>query len=489
VRLPENGDGVDMIQRLTGLVFSVLVVWSGTALAAESVAAADLGALLPIWSGLPFVGILLSIAFFPLFAPHFWHHHYPKVAAFWALIFAVPFVLHFGDPAIHEILHIYLVDYIPFIILLWSLFTVAGGILLEGTLAGTPLVNTLLLLTGTLIASWTGTTGASMLMIRPVIRANAGRKSKTHIIVFFIFLVSNVGGSLTPLGDPPLFLGFLHGVPFFWTMKLVPEMGFVMLILLSLFYLLDTWVWRRDQRDGTLASASSNGSVPLRLRGAHNLLFLAGVVAGVLLSGILHLGSYRLLGVHLEWQNLLRDGLLILMGLLSLLTTRKTIRQGNDFNWGPIKEVGYLFAGIFMTIIPALAMLRAGSQGALGFIINAVREPWHYFWASGALSSFLDNAPTYLTFMNTELGYFFPGLPESQAVAGLIAQHGLYLKAISCGAVFMGANTYIGNAPNFMVRAIAEEQGIRMPSFFGYMVYSIGILIPIFILTTFLFFV
>ncbi len=449
--------------------------------------AVNLGEVLPLYSVIPFVGILLSIALFPLLAPKFWHHHFGKVSAFWALVFAIPFLIAHGQPALHEILHIYLIDYIPFIILLWSLFTVAGGILLEGSLQGKPVTNMVMLLIGTVIASWTGTTGASMLLIRPILRANAGRKSKAHVIIFFIFLISNIGGSLTPLGDPPLFLGFLHGVPFFWTLSLFTETAFNVVLLLAVFFLIDTALYNRDLKAGHIQETSAE-VVPLRIRGLHNLIFLLGVVGGVLMSGILHLGQVTVLGVHMEIQNILRDLILVVMGLLSLKTTSKEIRQGNEFSWGPILEVAYLFAGIFMCILPALAMLRAGTHGHLAFIINAVKEPWQYFWITGALSSFLDNAPTYLTFMNTALGNFFAGLPEKQAVAGLIAEKAIYLKAISTGAVFMGANSYIGNAPNFMVRSIAEESGVKMPSFFGYMAWSVGILIPIFILTTFVFF-
>ncbi len=450
--------------------------------------AVNLGELLPVWSGLPFVGILLSIALFPLFAPHFWHHHFGKVSVFWALVFAVPFVISYGEPALHEILHIFLIDYLPFIILLWALFTVAGGLLVEGSLVGKPITNLTMLLIGTLIASWTGTTGASMLMIRPVLRANSKRKNKAHVIVFFIFLVSNIGGALTPLGDPPLFLGFLHGVPFFWTMKILPQTVFVAVSALLIFYIFDVILYKRELQDAPAESTVAEPVIPIRVRGLHNFLLLAGIVGAVLMSGMLHLGVISIWGIHLEIQNLLRDLLLVLIGVVSLKTTFAEIRSGNEFSWGPMQEVAILFAGIFMTIIPALAMLRAGAQGHLAFIINGVKEPWHYFWVTGGLSSFLDNAPTYLTFFNTSLGNFYPGLPESQAVAKLLAEHPIYLKAISCGAVFMGANTYIGNAPNFMVRSIAEEAGVKMPSFFSYMLYSLLILIPLFVLTSLIFF-
>jgi Na+/H+ antiporter NhaD/arsenite permease-like protein len=355
----------------------------------------------------------------------------------------------------------------------------------------------LFLFIGTVIASWIGTTGASMLLIRPVLRANEDRKNKVHIIVFFIFLVSNIGGSLTPLGDPPLFLGFLHGVPFFWTLNLIRPMLFTSGILLALFYIFDVRLYRQEQAARMKATievatrdlpAGDTSSPSLKIRGLYNVLFLVGVVGSVLMSGLLHPGSFPVLGIQLDLQNLLRDLLLLLMGALSLYFTPKTIRDGNGFTWFPIKEVAILFAGIFMTIIPALLMLKAGIAGNLGFIIKSVKEPAHYFWGSGILSSFLDNAPTYLTFLNTELGNFYPGMPEREAIHELIANKAVYLLAISCGAVFMGANTYIGNAPNFMVKSIAEESGIKMPGFFGYMAYSVLILIPIFILVTIIFF-
>lgn len=450
-----------------------------------------LGKVLPIWSALPFIGILLSIALFPLFAPEFWHHHFPKVSAAWALIFAVPFLIAYGGDAWYEIAHIYLIDYIPFIILLWALFTVAGGILLRGTMSGTPIVNTGILLIGTILASWMGTTGAAMLLIRPIIRANKARKAKMHTIIFFIFLVANIGGSLTPLGDPPLFLGFIHGVPFFWTFNILPHMILVSMMVLAVYFVMDTIIFKKELRkeNPEWDAQLKEEKVPLRLVGAHNFIFLAGVVGGVLMSGMLKLGSISVMGVHVELQNLLRDGILISMGLLSLKFTAWSLREENGFTWFAIKEVAYLFAGIFMTIIPALAMLKAGTEGSLAFVINAVKEPFHYFWITGILSSFLDNAPTYLTFLNTALGNFYAGMPELQAVHTLIAENAIYLKAISAGAVFFGANTYIGNAPNFMVKSIAEENGVNMPSFLGYMLYSAIILFPLFVIITLVFFI
>ena len=453
------------------------------------------GAKLPIWSIIPFVGILLSIAIFPLVLDsHFLVHHGGKMSLAWSLVFAIPYLVAFRGAAFYDILHIYLIDYIPFIILLWGLFAVAGGILVRGTLRGTPLVNTLLLLIGTAIASWVGTTGASMLLIRPLIRANAYRQNKIHLIVFFIFLVSNIGGSLTPLGDPPLFLGFLHGVPFFWTTTaLFPHMLFISVILIVLFFVIDTFMFKRE--GGVVPD--DGASEPIRVDGLFNLVFLLGIVAAVLMSGTAKWGEVNILGVHVAWQNIARDVLIVVMGLLSLRFTPFSgeLRQANEFSWEPIEEVAKVFAGIFITIIPALAILKAGENGVLRGLIGAIKEPMHYFWITGTLSSFLDNAPTYLTFFNTALGQLHlteAMVPEilSTPFDSLPKDHQIFvnlLTAISVGAVFMGANTYIGNAPNFMVKAIAEQSGIRMPSFFGYMLWSIGILVPLFVIVALVF--
>jgi Na+/H+ antiporter NhaD/arsenite permease-like protein len=448
------------------------------------------GEELPLWSVIPFAGILLSIALFPLIASHFWHEHFPKISAMWSLIFAIPFLIIYKGTALYEILHIYIADYIPFIILLWALFTISGGIYIRGTLKGNPAVNTILLLIGTALASWIGTTGAAMLLIRPVLRSNSWRRHKVHTIIFFIFTVCNIGGSLTPLGDPPLFLGFLHGVDFFWTLNnLIPHMSFAVVILLIMYFIFDTYFYAKEDK----SKMSNEEPEPFRIEGAHNFLFLAGVVAGVLFSGLVKIGTVNIFGIHTKIQFLLRDGFLILMGILSLIFTRKEVRESNEFTWFPIQEVAYLFAGIFMTIIPALAILKAGDKGSLAWLINSVKQPYHYFWITGILSSFLDNAPTYLTFFNTALGSFhaevLKNAGEANAVIELIKHNNIFLQAIAAGAVFMGANTYIGNAPNFMVKSIAEESGIPMPSFFGYLFkYAVPILIPIFILVTFVFF-
>ncbi len=450
----------------------------------------DLGTELPLWSVIPFAGILLSIALFPLLAGHFWHEHFPKISAMWALIFAIPFLIVYKSVALHEILHIYIADYIPFIILLWALFTVSGGIYVRGTMKGSPAVNTLILLVGTALASWIGTTGAAMLTIRPLMRSNAWRRHKVHTIVFFIFTVCNIGGSLTPLGDPPLFLGFLHGVDFFWTLtNLIPHMSFAVVILLIVYFIFDTFYYAKEDK----SKMGTEKPEAIRIEGGHNFIFLGGVVGGVLFSGLVEIGMVNVLGVHTKIEFLMRDGFLILMGILSIVMTKKETREANEFTWFPIQEVAYLFAGIFMTIIPALAILKAGEKGELAFLIKAVKEPAHYFWVTGILSSFLDNAPTYLTFFNTALGSFHAEVLKSSgeavAVLDLIKHNNIFLQAIAAGAVFMGANTYIGNAPNFMVKSIAEEAGIPMPSFFGYMFkYSVPILIPLFVIVTLVFF-
>ena len=450
-------------------------------------AAEELGALLPVWSALPFAGMLLSIALFPLLAPGFWHHHYPKVAAGWSAIVIVPFVLAYGGTALHELAHVAVVDYVPFIILLGALFTIGGGIYVRGGLRGTPAVNAAIMATGTILASWIGTTGAAMLFVRPLLRANRERRHRAHTIVFFIFLVANIGGALTPLGDPPLFLGFLHGVPFFWTFALWREVAFVAGAVLACYVAIDVVQWRRE--DELLRRRPETPREPLRIEGWHNFVFLGGVLGAVILSGTWDLGEVNVLGVQQQRQNLLRDGILVLMLAGSWWTTSSRIREENEYTWAPIREVAILFAGIFATIIPPLAMLRAGETGALAFVVHAVREPAHFFWASGILSSFLDNAPTYLTFLSTALGRLYPGVAERDAIHRLIAENHAFLQAIATGSVFMGANTYIGNAPNFMVKSIAEEAGVPMPSFFGYILwYSLPVLIPVFAVTTWIFF-
>lgn len=455
----------------------------------------SLGTLLPLYSAIPFVGMLLSIALGPVLAPHFWHHHFGKVSAVWAILVAIPLIIAYGGEGIHELLTVIIVDYIPFIVLLGALFTVSGGILLRTTLKGTPLINVIFLLVGAALSSIMGTTGSAALMIRPFIRINKHRKNLSFMVVFFIFIVANAGGSLTPLGDPPLFLGFLHGVPFFWTMKVLPIFITVLVLLIAIYYAFDTYYLRKELKEqggkaeaaARITSDSTSGKT-LEILGLNNIVLLIVVVGVILFSGSVKMSEISILGVHVGMQDLIRNIALVAVMVVSWVTTSKALRQENEYSWDPILEVAYLFFGIFLTMAPVLAILKAGEAGALGFITAAVKEPTHYFWVTGALSSFLDNAPTYLTFFNTALGQFYPGMAEPEAVALLLAEHPAYLLAISAGAVFFGANTYIGNAPNFMVRSIAEEAGVTMPSFFGYMKYSICILLPIFLLVTFIFF-
>lgn len=470
-------------------IISIIIFAANFVLASEgydvpSVPHVDGAALTILWT-IPFAGILLSIAIMPLIAPHFWHNNFGKVSFFWALTFIIPFLIVEGySITLYEVLHIVLLDYMPFIILLLSLFTISGGIRLKGTLVGTPVLNLIILLIGTILASWMGTTGAAMLLIRPLIRANQHREHKVHVIVFFIFLVANIGGSLTPLGDPPLFLGFLKGVDFFWTTTaMIKPMLFMVVSLSLIFYFIDSRFYNMEDHS---KKPSVEKNEKLGIEGSINFLFLLGVIAAVLMSGIWnpHI-SFNVYNVEVTLPNLTRDILLLTLTALSWQFTSKFLRKENQFTWFPIQEVAKLFAAIFITIIPAIAILKAGAEGALSVIINSVSsdgEPvnYMYFWATGILSSFLDNAPTYLVFFNTAGG-------DAIELMGPLYQT---LLAISAGAVFMGANTYIGNAPNFMVKSIAEEQNISMPSFFGYMIkYSIPILIPLYILVTFIFFV
>lgn len=442
------------------------------------------GASLSIMWVIPFVCMLLSIAICPLAVPHFWHHHFGKVAVFWGLAFLIPCALAFGfHLAFEQLVHVFLGEYVPFIILLFALFTVAGGVRLKGQLVGTPKVNTGILLIGTILASWMGTTGAAMLLIRPILRANAHRKYRVHSIVFFIFLVANIGGSLTPLGDPPLFLGFLKGVSFFWTtVHLFTKTVILSAILLVVFYILDTILYNREGRP--VPPESTDSREKLGLDGAFNLILILCIVAAVLISGVWKPGvSFNIFGTEVELQNIARDLMLLGIAWISWKLTSRECRELNGFTWGPIEEVAKLFIGIFVSMIPAIAILRAGENGALAPVIQMVfsnGEPVNamFFWLSGILSSFLDNAPTYLVFFNTATG----------DPVHLMGEWAGTLAAISAGSVFMGAVTYIGNAPNFMVRSIAEEQGVPMPSFFGYMVWSIGFLYPCFALLTLLFF-
>ncbi|WP_392564640.1 sodium:proton antiporter [Orbus wheelerorum] len=433
---------------------------------------------------IPFIGILLSIALCPLVLPTIWHHHYGKITAAWTLLFIIPFTFVFGISDITYIVaHATFEEYVPFILLLLALFTVSGGIFVQGNFNGTPKFNTLLLIIGTLLASVMGTTGAAMLMIRPIIRANSNRHNKVHIIVFFIFLVANIGGGLTPLGDPPLFIGFLKGVNFFWTLThmFLPVL-LTTFLLLIIFYCIDNYYYKRQEK---IVAHHSISDRTIKIYGKQNIVLLIAIIAAVLLSGIWQSGiSLTMLGVNLTLQNIIRDLLLIIISVVSIIITPKQVRSANQFNWQPILEVAKLFLGIFITIVPVLAILRVGNEGHLSSIVSLVTdnsgEPINimYFWLSGILSGFLDNAPTYLVFFNLASG-------DANILMGHL---NATLLAISMGSVFMGALTYIGNAPNFMVRSIAIQNSINMPSFFGYMKWSIVILIPVFIINSVVFF-
>lgn len=457
----------------------------------------------PLWTIIPFVGMLLSIAICPLVNFHWWEHNMGKVSLFWGLLFTIPSGILWGfGQAWYEFVHIMVVDYIPFMCLVTGLYVVAGSINVSGKLSCTPKANSIMLLIGTTLASIVGTTGATMLLIRPLIRANQERKMKVHTIIFLIFLVSNIGGALTPVGDPPLFLGFLHGVPFFWTLKLIPEWLLNVGILITIYYFLDSFFYKNHLREveaglleGVEVPEKEAAAEKIKINGLFNLIFLVGILSAVVLSGMLvnhplffdaahnSLRGIALLnhnGHDFIWPyiNIARDLIIILMIILSLRFTPKKIKEANKFSWMPVEEVALLFAGIFTTIVPALKIL-AVRGGELG-----VSTPAQFFWATGMLSGFLDNAPTYLVFssMAAQMG----------ATSGVLTDMGFIseriLKAISCGAVFMGAITYIGNAPNFMTKSIAEENNIKMPSFFGYMLWSGAILIPLFILNTVIFY-
>ncbi|MSU41712.1 MAG: sodium:proton antiporter [Pedosphaera sp.] len=470
---------------LFSLLGMIAVLAAAESAAPASTASANLpGAKLGALWCVPFVGLLLSMAILPLAAPQFWHHHFGKVTAGWALAYLLPSsLLHGMEGTAAQLAHATLAEYLPFLILIGALFVIAGGVYLRGDLRGNPATNTLLLAIGTGIASIAGTTGAAMLLVRTVIRANAARPHNAHVLIFFIFLVANIGGALSPLGDPPLFLGFLKGVSFFWpTTHLLLPMLMTAGLVLGIFWAVDSHFYRKEPHREIHPAAASQS---LAIEGGINLLLLVGVVAVVLMSGLWKPGTHwMVLGTQVELQGLARDLLLIGLAALSLKLTPASCREANAFSWGPILEVAKLFAGIFVTIIPVIAMLRAGEHGAFAGVTKMVTGPdGHpnnaaYFWLTGVLSSFLDNAPTYLVFFNTAGG-------DAQKLMEVFPRT---LMAISLGAVFMGANTYIGNAPNFMVKSIAEERGVRMPSFLGYMAWSFAVLIPIFLLVTWVFF-
>ena len=431
---------------------------------------------LPLWTLFPFVALLLAIALLPLAAPHFWESHRNKaaVAAAVSLPILLYFPLAFGRSGVHALADKG-AEYVSFLCLLGSLFVVTGGIRVAGSLSGTPLANTAALGLGAVLANFIGTTGASVLLIRPLLRANAARVRKAHIVLFFIFVVSNCGGLLTPLGDPPLFLGFLKGVPFEWTLRLWKPWLLVNGALLAIFHVWDEVVLGREERERPGSQLEEvQRHEPLRIEGLHNAAFLLGIVACIFASGR-GLGSGGA-----PWPFGMQEGLMLALALGSFVTTPAAVRDRNGFTFGPIVEVAVLFAGIFATMAPVLLALNANAA-SLG-----LSKPWHFYWVTGALSSVLDNAPTYLTFAAVAAG--LEGVPlDGRYLAGLLArgpEAARLLEAISMGAVMMGANTYIGNGPNFMVKAIAEQSGVAMPSFAGYAGYAAVILVPIFAVVT-----
>lgn len=415
---------------------------------------------LPWFSVIPFALLLIAIAVLPLVAHHWWDRLRNRALVTFGL--SLPIAVYLWGPGQHELLHS-LLEYVAFIALLSSLFVVSGGIVLSGDLRATPRVNTAFLAVGAILANFIGTTGASMLLIRPLLKTNSERKNTKHQPIFFIFAVSNIGGCLTPLGDPPLFLGYLRGVPFTWTLRLLPEWLVMIGMLLLVFYVWDTVMVRRETPEAMRLDVARVN--PLELRGKRNLIFVVAIIASVFLP--------------MPWRAIA----MFAIAVTSFRITPRHLHLANRFSFFPINEVAILFAGIFITVVPALVLLEANGQ-SLG-----VHHPWQFFWLTGLLSSFLDNAPTYLTF--TSLGLGVLGLPGGGPDSLLhLVQHpeGVeILKAISLGAVFMGANTYIGNAPNFMVKSICEERKLAMPSFFGYMGWAALILFPLFGIITLLF--
>ncbi len=447
--------------------------------------------LSPLWS-IPFIGIILSIAVLPLFAPKLWEHHFGKITAMWTLLFFIPLFFTYDMTIVANIFsHAFIEEYIPFILLLLVLFAASGGIHISGNLVASPKFNVSILAIGTILASVMGTTGAAMLLIRPILSANKNRKHRMHIPIFFIFLVANIGGGLTPLGDPPLFLGFLNGVDFFWTLKhmFLPVLVFSV-ILLSLFYVIDSYYFKKEN------IPASKEKTTFVVVGKQNFLIILGVLLGIIISGVWHPETtWNVFGVTVRLENVLRDLFFIFLTVVSLKITSQKIREDNNFNWEPILEVAKIFAGIFLTIVPVITILEAGSNGAFSAVFevthNEAGQPNNviYFWVTTVLSAFLDNAPTYLVFFKMAGSLAPDGNAAEFLMNGTLMGKSMTatLLAISMGTVFTGPLTYIGNAPNFMIKSMAEQEGIKMPSFFGYMFIAMIVLIPVYILLNFIF--
>lgn len=425
---------------------------------------------IPAYANVPFVLMLLAIAILPLATPHFWESNKNKLIV--SFILGIPTAIWLLANNLSEALvHSIFFDYIPFIILLGALFVISGGIYLDGDLEAKPKVNLIFLLLGSILASLMGTTGAAMLLIRPLLKTNFRRKHKTHIVLFFIALVANCGGLLTPLGDPPLFILYLRGVPFFWFLNLVKEWAICNAILLTVFYFVEKHYYKKERKEDLILDLQEYK--PLKLKGTINLLFLLGVVLSVAFINPLY---FSFIHPH-HISSYIREVFIILMGVLSLIFTKKEVREANRFNWGPIEEVAFLFFGIFITMTPALLYLETHAR-EFGFTtIHA------FYYASGALSSFLDNTPTAVTFYSLAKGLITqqPHLFNDPVIVGGIPEH--LLEGIATGCVFFGSMTYIGNGPNFMVKSIAEYENVPMPHFFEYMYkFSLIILLPTFII-------
>ncbi len=426
-----------------------------------------------LWMVIPFVIMLLTIAIAPLAAEHLWESNRNKLI-FTAAISVITIALLSAYGMGHSVVHNLLYDYIPFIMLLLALFVVTGGIHIRGDIAATPLVNSFILAMGFVLASFMGTTGAAMLLIRPLLQINKQRMHKTHTVLFFIALVANCGGILTPLGDPPLFLLYLRGAEFAWFSTMFLEWLVVGVLLLGLYFVIDRHYYAKEPAENLLRDRTEQE--PIRVMGARNFIYLGMIIAAVLFINRSYIPAMRAEGAPF-YIAFLRDIVLAVIIILSLATTRKQVREANNFSWTPILEVAILFVGIFVTMTPAMMYLN---QHAVEL---GLTEAWQFYYSTGILSSFLDNAPTAVAFHTVA-----EGLPEVAGVGYMAGVPEMLLTAISLGAVFFGAMTYIGNGPNFMVKAIAEQEGVKMPSFFGYMVkFSLLILLPVYILVQLIF--
>lgn len=431
--------------------------------------ASEVNVDMPLWALIPFVLMLLMIAIGPLLFHHWWEENKNKLIVSLALGIPTAAYLisqHLSDALAHQLLF----DYVPFIILLGSLFVITGGIHLKGDIQAKPWINTTFLAIGAVLASIMGTTGAAMLLIRPIIKTNSERKFKVHTILFFIAVVANCGGLLTPLGDPPLFLLYLRGAEFTWFFHMLPEWALTNALLLIIYFIFDSYYYKKEPLENITFDRTN--IEPIRLKGNLNFLWLAGVVVSVAFLN----GQYLDFVHENHYLGFVREAAMLLMAGLSLLLTKKDLREANKFTWVPIVEVAFLFLGIFITMVPALLYLAANAASF------GITEPSQYYYATGALSSFLDNAPTAVSFHKLATGMHIEG---ANLVAGIPE---MFLTAICLGAVFFGSMTYIGNGPNFMVKAIAEENKIDMPSFFGYMIkFSLIVLLPVYILVQLIF--